>query len=307
MNRKTALAALGAAALGVAAIGTPAAATDTSALARATALDMLARQASSEPQGLVAAGDGAAIHAAPWQVCGSAAAAGVGGVIDLEPDVVLGDCRNANVKLWQDTVPAVIGALGDTAIIAAPWQPCGSDVVAGVGGTVTVQAGKAVYGKCDNANVDINVPDGYGENGKASVVRNPSPARAALGRSATEPAAVLSQLADSEPQSLVSAVNGSAVIAAPWQVCGSAAVAGVGGTIPVQSAHTMYGDCRNSNVHIGQEDPVGVVSALDNTVVTAAAWQVCGSDVVAGVGGVINAGSPNIVYGNCDNANTIID
>jgi len=38
-----------------------------------------------------------------------------------------------------------------------------------------------------------------------------------------------------------------------------------------------------------------------------AAWQVCGSDAVAGVGAVVNVNSPNVVYGDCNNANVTID
>lgn len=308
INRTAAIAAVSVAALASAAVSAPATAAPTNA-AQATMLDLLARHANNEPQALVAAGTGSAVHAAPWQVCASAAVAGVGGVIDTEPDVLLGDCNNANATLWQDTATLwqdtatpVVSALNDSAIIAAPWQVCGSDTVAGVGGVVALQSPKTVHGECNNANVKINVPTAYGEaaKAKASVIGGRTRAGAPvknLAKNSDEPKA----------QGLVSAGSGSAIIAAPWQVCGSAAVAGVGGTIPVQSPHTMLGDCNNANAHIGQQAPTSVVSALDNSHITAAAWQVCGSDSVAGVGGVISIGSPNIAYGDCNNANTVID
>lgn len=307
--KKTAIiAAVSAAALGSAVLGAPASAAPVDAATQATMLDLLARQANGGgDQALVVAATGSAVHAAPWQVCSSAAVAGVGGVVDLEPDVILGNCSNANVKLWQDTATPVVGALNDSAVLAAPWQVCGSDTVAGVGGTVSVQASKTVSGECNNANVSINVPgeNGYGENAKATVTTR---ARAGVVKDRAKAPVFGTRHADTDKaQGLVSAGSGSAIIAAPWQVCGSAAVAGVGGVIPVQSPHTMLGDCNNANAHIRQDDPTAVVSALDNSHITAAAWQVCGSDSVAGVGGVISVGSPNIAYGDCNNANTIID
>lgn len=269
----------------------------------AVALASPAAAADSDAQALAAAGTGSAVSAAAWQVCASAAVAGVGGVADNADSNVLGSCDNSQIQLFTDTTsPALANAIADTALVAAPWQACGSDTVYGVGGTIGLQAAHAVTGDCNNANITIDARARYVENDKATFVKKFKAAHAATRQAAPRTASTAEQ-----PQTLASAGSGTAVLAAPWQVCGSAAVAGVGGVIPLQSVHDVDGNCANGNVHIVQDDPTAVVSALDSTVITAASWQVCGSDTVAGVGGNISVGSPNVVYGNCSNANITID
>ena len=252
---------------------------------------------SDHRQAFLAAATGSAASAAAWQVCGSATVAGVGATVDTARDLMYGDCANANARLSQDTAPPVIGALNDSAVLALPWQVCGSDAVAGVGATVSVHAPKTVVGDCRNANVHIDGDEHGGYLERAAARRpQPRPHRA-------EPRS----LHRHDPQALASVGSGSAVIVAPWQICGSAAVGGVGVTVPVNSPHTVYGDCDNANVRIEQDEPTAVVSVADNSAVIVAAWQVCGSDAVAGVGAVVNVNSPNVVYGDCNNANVTID
>lgn len=239
-----------------------------------------------------AVGTGSAAHVAPWQVCGSAAVAGAGVVIDRNPSAVLGNCANANAFLWQHSPAATVSALTGSAVLIAPWQACASDAVAGVGAAVSLNSDKIVRGTCDNANVKINV-------------REDEPGYHVLSREHGRPYPQPPQYHD---QSLVSVGSGSAVQVAAWQVCGSSAVAGVGATVAVNSDHLMYGDCNNANAHItAYHHHPALASVLDNSHVSVASWQVCGSTAVAGVGATASINSANVVYGDCNNANTVID
>jgi len=369
----------------VAVIGAPAAASAHTTEAKAQSMrevaspflgqgrDLWAAPWDGPQQSLVSAGTGSVVNGAAWQICASNVVAGVGGVVNTgSPSTVLDGCTNANIWLKQDTVPPVIGALNDTAIAAASWQICGSNVVAGVGGTVALQTPSTVLGGCDNSNIVIGGPDGdYTEAGtlatartapsiqqqkaalkaakqqakqqrqqakqqrmaakrqqlaaklatvggdQTDVVRAAFTARknALIGqkqhvvRTAAAPKAGMGWGApwDAEPQSLVTAGDGSAIQAASWQICASNVVAGVGGTVVSSSPDSVFGDCRNATVKITQDDPTSVVSALDNTSINAAPWQICGSNSVAGVGGTVALQTTTTVFGACHNADTIID
>ena len=52
---------------------------------------------------------------------------------------------------------------------------------------------------------------------------------------------------NNNPAPLIGVLNGSVVNAAPWQICGSTTVAGVGGAVPLFSPNTVLGDCNNAN------------------------------------------------------------
>ncbi|WP_027343785.1 hypothetical protein [Hamadaea tsunoensis] len=107
-------------------------------------------------------------------------------------------------------------------------------------------------------------------------------------------------------QPLISIGAGSSVMAAPWQVCGSTAVAGVGGAASQGTPNTVIGDCSNSHVQLKQDGVPGLISILDDSDVDALPWQVCGSNVVAGVGATVASSSPATVTGDCTNAQTHI-
>ncbi|MEV6968548.1 hypothetical protein AB0M47_25875 [Hamadaea sp. NPDC051192] len=107
-------------------------------------------------------------------------------------------------------------------------------------------------------------------------------------------------------QPLITIGVGSSVNAAAWQICGSNAVAGPGAVVTSGTPHTQLGDCTNANVRLKQDAVPGVISILDDTSVNALPWQVCGSNVVAGVGVQAAVNSPATVVGDCDNANTQI-
>jgi hypothetical protein len=104
-------------------------------------------------------------------------------------------------------------------------------------------------------------------------------------------------------QQILSVGDDATVSALSWQFCGSSASAGVGVVVPVSSANTVAGSCSN-----GTGGPDGgsggsssaLLSALDEPVIDALTWQVCGSTAVAGVGGAVPIASPNTVP-SCDN------
>lgn len=321
----------------VAVMGAPAAAApsmDVSALTQASTLN-LARGGWSAPwdqpaQSAISVGTGSVAQAAAWQICGSSAVAGVGGTLDFtSPNTVFGDCNNGNIKLKQDTIPAVISVLNDSALSLATWQACGSTVMGGVGGTVSLMSPNTVMGDCKNGNIVITHEPSYEESAtvSAELVRaaaNKVAGAKAKGSSDARTAWATRQAAaktpapqarndwsapwDQEPQSAISVGSGSAATGATWQACGSEAVWGVGGVVAGKSPSTiMWGDCDNANVWIDQQDPTAVISVLDNSRLSVADWQVCGSTTVSGVGGTVNLGSPNTVFGSCNNANTVID
>ncbi|WP_020522277.1 hypothetical protein [Catelliglobosispora koreensis] len=321
----------------VAIMGAPAAAApsvDASALTQASTLN-LARGGWSAPwdqpaQSAISVGTGSVAQAAAWQICGSAAVAGVGITADLiSPNTVFGDCNNGNIKLKQDTIPAVISVLNDSALSVATWQACGSTVMGGVGGTVSLLSANTVIGDCKNGNIVITREHGYEESATvgaelvraatnkvaaakkdaATDARNAWATRQASAKAPAAPQARNGWSApwEQEPQSAISVGSGSAATAATWQACGSEAVWGLGAVVSGQSPSTIWGDCDNANVWIDQDDPTAIISVLDNSRLSVADWQVCGSTTVSGVGVTANLGSPNTVYGDCNNANTVID
>jgi hypothetical protein len=107
-------------------------------------------------------------------------------------------------------------------------------------------------------------------------------------------------------QPLITLFRGSSVMALPWQVCGSTATAGVGGTGAVSSPNTLMGDCTNGRVLLKQDNVPGLISLFDDSSVNLVPWQVCGSTVVAGVGATAALNSPSTVDGDCVNAKTKI-
>lgn len=342
----------------VAVMGAPAAAApapqaDASAFTKASALNM-ARGAWSnpwdtEPQALAAAGTGSKISAAAWQVCASAAMAGVGGTVDADPNTLIGAdvaCNNANALLDREIVPALLSVLNDAAVYAAPWQSCAGTVMGGVGGTVALGAPNTVFGACRNANVVITAPQNGGRYTESTTVeeaakpltRQAGQQTATVTRQGASRAADFNKQTgkvrtalvgdtkanakadakadarwpgenpwDQEPMGLASVGTGSVVNAAPWQVCAGQAVWGVGGVVGAMSPNTAFGDCDNNNVWIDQPEWwQHLISALDYAHISAASWQVCGSDVVAGVGGSVSLTSPDTVFGSCNNDNTVI-
>ncbi|WP_020522276.1 hypothetical protein [Catelliglobosispora koreensis] len=263
----------------VAAMGTAAAAAPPASVAKAdstptTALrvdkNQLAKQGllgldGNVDQPLITIGVGSSLKAAPWQACGSNVPAGVGLVASAgNANTVIGDCKNANVLLKQDTVPGLISILDDSSVSVLPWQVCGSNAVAGVGATVAVNSPNTVTGDCHNANHVIEAPDGTG------------------------------------PNSFLSVLSGSVLAVAPWQVCGSSAVAGVGAVVAANSPTTVLGDCVNGTVTIEPRANQAEVPILSNVDMTLLPFQWCGENSpLSLVGLVIPLNSPAFVGGEC--------
>jgi hypothetical protein len=361
----------------VAVIGAPAAASAHTTEAKAQSMreiaspflgqsrDMWGAPWDAQQQPLADAGLGSVVNGAAWQLCASNVPAGVGAVVNSSsPGTVLDGCTNANIRLKVDDGAPTAGALSDAAVAAASWQFCGSNGVAGAGGTAALGVASTVLGGCDNSNIVIDGPNAsYTEAGtfatartrltlqqkaalkaakrqakqqrvadkrqrliaklagtggdQTDVVRATFIARknALLGnrqhvtRVAAAPRADFGWGApwDMQPQSLVTAGDGSAVQAASWQACASNVVAGVGGTLASSSPDSVFGDCRNATVKITQADQDSMTTVLNSASVNAAPWQVCGSNSVAGVGGTVGFHAPTTVFGACHNADTIID
>lgn len=327
----------------VAVMGAPAAAAphaDATALTKASTLNLAKGGGWDAPwdqpaQSAIAIGTGSVAQGAAWQICASSAVAGVGITADLDSaNTVFGDCNNGNIKLKQDTLPAVISVLNDSAISVATWQACGSTVAGGLAGTLSLLSPNTVVGDCKNGNIIISREKKYEESTTVSAELVKAAANKVQGKKdtasdrkawATRTAAVKYKDAaakaapaaqarhpwsapwDQEPQSAISVGTGSAATGATWQACGSEAVWGVGAVVTGLSPSTVWGDCDNANVWIDQDDPTAVISVLDNSRLSLADWQVCGSTTVSGVGVTVNLSSPNTVYGNCNNANTVID
>jgi hypothetical protein len=298
-----------------------------------------------EPPQILSLGSGSALSALSWQICGSSVVAGVGGVVPIaSPNTVLGDCTNGNVDIkGNGGDDALFSILDNSAISLAPWQLCGSTAVAGVGGAVPVASPNTVTGDCTNGNISIDTTgDDEGDHPEYPEYPEypntdptypdtdptypdtdptypdtdptyPDPAGydyyVAETATAVEEQTVVPGSApwEQEPPQVLSVASGSAASGASWQLCGSSAVAGVGGTVPIASPNTALGDCTNGNIDIhGNGGDDALFSVLDNSALSVAPWQICGSSVVAGVGGTVPIASPNTAAGDCTNGNISI-
>jgi hypothetical protein len=225
----------------------------------------LAPWAQNVDQPLITIGLSSSAKVAPWQICGSNAVGGAGAAgTASKANTVIGDCYNANVLLKQDTTPGLISILDDTSVLALPWQVCGSNAVAGAGGTVAVGTPSTVIGDCYNANNLITAPDGLG------------------------------------PRSLLSLLSGSILNVAPWQVCGSSAVAGVGAVVAANSPTTVLGDCVNATADIEPRLNQAEIPLLSNVDLTLLPFQFCGENGPVSLVGLVTAlNSPAFVSGVC--------
>jgi len=257
--------------MGSAAAATPAANVTAAKATPTTALTMgkvaLPTQAPWDTvnQPLITIGVGSSGKLAPVQICGSNAVGGTGAVgAASKANTVVGDCYNANVLLKQDTIPGVISILDDTSVQALAWQVCGSNAVAGIGATVAVNTRNTVTGDCYNAN---------------NIILGPG---------------------DSTARSLLSLLSGSIVNLAPWQVCGSSAVAGAGVVVAANSPTTVLGDCVNATAEIEPRSNPADIPLLSNMDFTLLPFQFCGENGPASLLGlVIPLNSPAYVGGEC--------
>lgn len=215
-------------------------------------------------QPLITIGVGSSVTALPWQICGSTAVAGVGGTAAAgSPHTMDGDCANANAVLQQDNVQGLISILDDSAVNIAPWQVCGSHVVAGVGLTAAANSPALVTGDCHNANTTIEAPE------------------------------------DPTGDTLLSVLSGSVINVLPWQVCGSSAVMGVGAVVATNSPTAVLGDCTNAGIDIEPRYDVEA-PVLSNTPLNLLPLQLCETNGLASlIGLVVPLNSPAYVGGSC--------
>jgi hypothetical protein len=278
-----------------------------------------------EPPQILSIGSGSALSALSWQICGSSVVAGVGGVVPIaSPNTVLGDCTNGNVDIkGNGGDDALFSVLDNSVLSLAPWQFCGSTGVAGVGGAVPVASPNTVTGDCTNGNIAIDtsedeggeypeypeypdMPDTPDTPEYPEYPDSPEypeyPGYGYYEQGAEEQGSVAPW--EQEPPQVLSVGSGSAASVASWQICGSSTVAGVGGTVPIASPNTALGYCTNGNIDIhGNGGDDALFSVLDNSALSVAPWQICGSSVVAGVGGTVPIASPNTAAGDCTNGN----
>lgn len=244
-------------------------------------------------------------------------------------------CANGNIKITQDDNYPLIGVGNDTAVGIATIQSCGSTDGNVVGITVPITSPNTVIGDCQNGNVEINDSDdwhdsdGWQESGRAEAM----PASLAMDKArqalvkkvgalknrdawAKRSNAKVAPQArgggwdapwDVDPFGLVSALNGTSVLAATLQSCGSTSPDVISLAIPITSPNTVVGDCKNANVKIDKEGPKGLITALDNSSLNILPLQSCGSTSANIIAAAVPITSPNTVIGSCYNANTVID
>ncbi|MEV4412615.1 hypothetical protein [Catellatospora sp. NPDC049609] len=246
-------------------------------------------------------------------------------------------CANGNIKIKQSDEYPLIGVGNDTAVGIATIQSCGSTDGQVVGITVPITSSNTVFGDCQNGNVEIGAEDewddhdGWKESGRVEAMpvgqsTAMDKARQALvkkvGALKNRDAWAKRSNAKVAPQArgggwdapwdvdsfgLISALNGTSVLAATLQACGSTSPDVISLAIPITSPNTVYGDCKNANVKIDKEGPKGLITVADNSSVNILPLQSCGSTSANIIAAAVPLGSPNTVIGSCYNANTVID
>lgn len=221
-----------------------------------------------DTQPLITIGTGTALHVLPWQACASDAVLGAGLLASVHsPNTQQGGCLNSAAAIRHGQ-PGLISVLDGSAVNVAPWQFCGSNVVAGLGAAVVSGSPKTVHGDCHNAATDI----------AAAGAHRPS---------------------------LLSVLSGSSVNALPWQVCGSTAVAGLGVLAAADSPTTVHGDCTNAVTRLAPTHPGTLLPLLSGVPLTALPLQTCGQATpLAPVGVAVPVRSPATVTGRCTTGGT---
>jgi hypothetical protein len=289
-----------------------------------------------EPPQILSIGNNAAVSALATQFCGTTAVLGLGTALPVaSPNTVLGDCNNANIAIEDDGDDALFSILDNSALSIAPIQVCGSTGVAGAGLVAPIASPNTVWGDCNNGNIviaederdrrhdkkdnkkhdrkhdrkhDKRKPGGDGYRYHESNVTEAGNAEAGNAEAATARSENfgLEFPWEVEPPQILAAGNGSAVSAAPVQLCGSTVVVGAGTAAPIASPNTVFGDCNNGNIKIHGDDGDALFSLLNNSAVSTAPIQTCGTSGVAGIGIAAPIASPNTVIGDCNNGNILI-
>jgi hypothetical protein len=272
-----------------------------------------------EPPQILSLGSGSAVSALATQICGATGVVGVGLAAPIaSPNTVAGDCKNANIDIkGNGGDDALFSILDNTAISLAPLQICGSSGVIGAGVVAPIASPNTVGGDCKNGNIRINTTEG--DNGSGDYYPSGDEWSAPTwddpyyyGESQAQEEGYdyypngngNGQVEIPEPPQILSLASGSAASVLAIQQCGSSGVVGAGVSAPIASPNTVHGDCRNANIDIkGNGGDDALFSILDNSALSVAPIQQCGSSAVVGVGAAIPIASPNTVGGDCLNGN----
>jgi len=246
---------------------------------------------------LIAIANNTAITALALQACGSTASFAVGVAAPItSPNTVIGDCNNGNVEISNDDVDGweESGRVEGTNLDKVKAQVALASALKR--GGYYHQGADAKGGSYYHQGADAK-GGGYWKQDRQAAAQVAPQARSG-GWDAPW---------DIDPFGLVSTLNGTSVVAGVLQACGSTAVFAVGAAVPITSPNTVIGDCKNANVKIDQQDASALLSIGNNTSISLANIQACGSTMSAGAGAAIPITSPNTVIGSCFNANTVID
>lgn len=106
---------------------------------------------------LISALNGTAVQIITAQACGSTSPDGVAIAIPItSPNTVIGDCKNANVKIKKDDPKGMISALDNSSLNVLPLQSCGSTSANIIAAAVPIASPNTVIGSCYNANTVID-------------------------------------------------------------------------------------------------------------------------------------------------------
>lgn len=331
ITKAKAIVALGAAAVGAVAAGTPASADDNPATPPNTVLESFSRPSQngfgfgSRP--LIGILDGSAVQALPWQFCGSDLIAGLG-VTSQRPATMSGNCDNATVNITRprphhhmhpcdqvctQTYPSpphcpicLAGGSHDTFDISGS-DTSTSNASVGIGATSAVPADIMVTDTVvtDTVPTDTTVTDTVVTDTVTDTVLARPGGFYSSGHSGGGNHGL------SGVGSLLSVGSGSAITALPWQFCGSDVIAGLGATS--HRPGTMGGNCDNATTQLrsgrDRRGPASLIGILDDSSLSVAPWQFCGSRGILGLGLLDGGGGHGGggMAGSCRNASTILD
>jgi hypothetical protein len=106
---------------------------------------------------LISALNGTAVQLITAQACGSTSPDVLSVAIPItSPNTVIGDCKNANVKISKDDPKGVIAIGDNTSLNVLPLQSCGSTSANVIAVAVPITSPNTVIGSCFNANTVID-------------------------------------------------------------------------------------------------------------------------------------------------------
>ncbi|MBV1855680.1 hypothetical protein [Catellatospora tritici] len=266
------------------------------------------RVVQSDEVPLVALANNTAVSAAALQACGSTASFAVGVAAPItSPNTVIGGCDNGNIDIVDEDEDEWGGDKWDDHSdgYGSKWKESARTE----GSSVSAAARQALAKKVSA----LKTGDGYGWKAKGGAYgKTGGYGNGWKAKSASVTTAPVARGGgwdapwDVDPFGLAAALNGTAVATASLQACGATAAFVAGVSLPITSPNTEIGDCKNANIKIDQQDSTALLYAANNTAISIANIQACGSTTGTGVGIAAPITSPNTVIGSCYNANIAI-